>query len=307
MIEPQLPENEQDRLEALYALNILDTPEEERFDRITRLAAVVFGVPIALVSLLDEHRQWFKSRHGLQTPHTPRSISFCGHTIHDGVSLIVPDTLLDPRFVDNPLVTGEPHIRFYAGYPIHSPDGHPLGTLCIIDTRPRQATEINIASLRDLAKLVEEEINKTAIAQNVVTRREELNSALQQLSSHIHNSPLAVIQWDHSFKLNDWSQRAEEMFGWTADEIIGKHPSDWKFVFEEDQLSVNGAISRLLSCKERRNVSRNRNYRKDGEIVHCAWHNSVLFDQHGALVSVLSLAQDVTVEVKAKEALRMLV
>lgn len=131
------PDNEAERLHALCGLNLLDTAPEERFDRITRIAAQFFDVPIVLVSLIDSDRQWFKSRHGLAAEETPRSMAFCAHAIEQDDVLIVEDATLDDRFRNNPLVTGEPFIRFYAGYPIRTSDGVVVGTLCLIDKTPR--------------------------------------------------------------------------------------------------------------------------------------------------------------------------
>ena len=118
MLEPPVPADEPVRLIALRALNLLDTPAEERFERITRTAIRTFDVPIALISLVDAERQWIKSCQGFAISETPRSISFCGHAILQDQALVIPDARLDPRFVDNPLVTGGPHIRFYAGQPL---------------------------------------------------------------------------------------------------------------------------------------------------------------------------------------------
>ena len=137
MKSPSAPQDEQIRLDTLHSFNILDTEHEERFDRLTRMAKRLFGVPIALVSLVDESRQWFKSCFGLSISETSRDISFCGHTILGNDMFIIPDTSLDERFADNPLVLNEPYIRFYAGYPLIAPNGSKLGTLCIIDTKPR--------------------------------------------------------------------------------------------------------------------------------------------------------------------------
>ena len=124
----------------------------------TRLAQRLFGVPIALVSLVDEERQWFKSRQGLDVPETPREDSFCAHAITGDEVMHVPDAWADPRFSDNPLVVGAPEIRFYAGCPIAGPGGAKLGTLCIIDREPRELTEADAALLRDLAEVVEDEV-----------------------------------------------------------------------------------------------------------------------------------------------------
>ena len=161
-IRASLPENEAARLAALDALEILDSAPEERFDRIIRIASGAFEVPIALVSLVDRDRQWFKSCIGLDVKETPRDMAFCAHAILEDELLIIPDALQDPRFADNPLVTGEPHVRFYAGCPLKLPDGNTMGTLCLIDTRPRQLDDGRIKLLRDLGKLVETELSRKA-------------------------------------------------------------------------------------------------------------------------------------------------
>ena len=153
-----IPPNENERLNVLHALNLLDTPPEEVFDRITRLVARVLDVPIALVSLVDTDRQWFKSRVGLDATETPRELAFCAHAIVQTSPMIVPDATLDERFADNALVTSNPNIRFYAGVPLRSVSGLSIGTLCAIDSKPRKlnADEINI--LIDLAAVISKEV-----------------------------------------------------------------------------------------------------------------------------------------------------
>lgn len=160
MQAPSLPEDEALRLQTLHACAILDTVPEERFDRLTRLASHTFKANIALISLIDTDRQWFKSRQGLQAQQTGRDISFCGHAILSKDILYVPDACLDPRFSDNPLVTGSPFIRFYAGAPLRARNGQHLGTLCIIDSQPRTLDQKDLAALRDLADCVESEFNR---------------------------------------------------------------------------------------------------------------------------------------------------
>jgi len=162
MKEPPLPPREEDRLQALRALLILDTPPEERFDRLTAFAAQEFDMPIVLISLIDAQRQWFKARHGLDLCETSRGVSFCAHAILQDEVMVVPDAALDERFADNPLVTGEPHIRFYAGAPLKMPDGHNLGTLCVIDRSPRSLDAIDLAVLRSLRDLAVEELARRA-------------------------------------------------------------------------------------------------------------------------------------------------
>lgn len=156
-----LPKDEDRRIRSLYKINILDSNTEERFDRITRIAAAAFDVPIALVTLIDKDRQWFKSHFGINMLETPRDQAFCAYTILENKVMIVPDTLIDPRFADNPLVTGEPRIRFYAGYPLSLPDGTSPGTLCLIDTRPRDLDKTKRDLLCDLGRLVELELAAT--------------------------------------------------------------------------------------------------------------------------------------------------
>lgn len=136
---PSIPSNETERLRALADYEILDTDPETQFDALTKLAAIVLGVPIALVSLVDANRQWFKSRFGLGATETTRDVSFCGYAVALDAPLIVPDAFCDERFADNPLVTGAPHVRFYAGVPLRSDDGFVLGTLCAIDQEPRES------------------------------------------------------------------------------------------------------------------------------------------------------------------------
>lgn len=153
-----MPENEAQRLAALRRLLLLDTPPEERFDRIVEFAAGEFGVPMALISLVDSERLWLKAKTGLDVCEAPRSTSFCGHAIVSRETMIVPDATLDPRFFDNPLVTGEPGIRFYAGAPLALTDGHRLGTLCLLDTAPRTFDALDLAILGTLRDLAVEEL-----------------------------------------------------------------------------------------------------------------------------------------------------
>ena len=164
MQTPAIPDNERLRLDALRRISILDSSAEERFDRITRMARSMFDVPISLVSLVDENRQWFKSCCGLPVQETPRDVSFCGHAILGDGLFVVEDTRQDLRFADNPLVSGEPHIRFYAGCPLQIGEGYKLGTLCIIDRKPRLLDSRQQGLLTDLAGMVERELAAIQLA-----------------------------------------------------------------------------------------------------------------------------------------------
>lgn len=156
MLEPCMPHDEITRQITLDSLNILDTPPVEQLDRVTRLAAGYFKVTTALVSLVDDNRQWFLSRFGLDATETPRNISFCGHAILQNDTFIVPDAKKDERFGDNPLVTGKPFIRFYAGQPVYSKQGFALGTLCLIDDTPRSFSAAEAKALKDFSRMVEQ-------------------------------------------------------------------------------------------------------------------------------------------------------
>lgn len=158
------PGNEARRLAELQGLAILDTPREERFDRIARIAAASLDVPIALISLVDRDRQWFKSCIGLEVRETPREVAFCAHAVEQGADVVVPDTLLDERFADNPLVTDGPRIRFYAGAPLLTATGSCLGTLCVADTRPRELSAVELATLHDLRDMAVEQLARPAPA-----------------------------------------------------------------------------------------------------------------------------------------------
>jgi GGDEF domain-containing protein len=156
---PKIPPNEAKRLKALHSLHILDTPLDENFERITRIAKQIFGVPIVAITLIDKERQWFKSSQGLKDTEHSRDTSFCAHTINEEEMLMVEDTKKDERFFDNPLVTGDLNIRFYAGVPISADHKNNIGALCLIDHKPRTLTPDEIKCLKDLSELAEYELS----------------------------------------------------------------------------------------------------------------------------------------------------
>ena len=164
MRAPLIPANERARLALLGETELLGSEREERFDRLTRIAKAYFNVPIVLVTLLDQNRQWFKSCIGLDVDETPRNVSFCGHTILSDQVLLVHDALQDPRFADNPLVLEAPRMRFYAGAPLTVRDNVRFGSFCIIDTIPRMMSDTDVQVLRDLADCAIDEIRRSLTA-----------------------------------------------------------------------------------------------------------------------------------------------
>ena len=222
-MRPPLLTSEAERLDALHSYGILDTPPEAAFERIARLASRMLGMPIAAVSFVDKDRQWFKARVGVDIWETTREVSFCAHAIHDDKIMVVPDAKADPRFADNALVTGDPGVRFYAGAPLHTKDGHPLGTLCVLDRRPRRFTATQHQILADLAALVLDElalrleisarqkaeadlrerheslqISHESVERAIVERTAELTEANRSLQSEIRQRVLADRERAHS-------------------------------------------------------------------------------------------------------------
>ena len=210
MLEPKLLD-EEGRIAALIRYDVLETPPEAPFEKITMLVQDVLQVPICAVSLVDREQQWFKSIQGLDTRRTPRSISFCSHTIRTDEAFVVTDALEDPRFSANPLVVGEPHIRSYAGVPLRTPDGYNVGALCAIDTTPREFSEAQLGILRSFASLVVDELELRRIAERdhltgALTRRgfvEQLKKEISRCRRHGRESVLLLMDVDHFKRVND--------------------------------------------------------------------------------------------------------
>lgn len=211
MKSPDFPSNEQERIATLHSTNLLDTSFEERFDRVTRIAKNLFDVSIALVSLVDNNRQWFKSCIGLDVRETSREISFCGHAILNNHVFVIEDTYLDDRFKDNPLVTQAPFIRFYAGYPLKMSNGIKIGTLCIIDQNPRKFTKKDESLLIDLGNIVESELSTIDYAVkdeltdlfNVRGLKLLMKNNISLLQREHSSSVIVFLDLDQFKKIND--------------------------------------------------------------------------------------------------------
>lgn len=229
-----LPENELQRLNALQNYRILDTLSEGDYDRITELASLIFDVPISLVSLIDEDRQWFKSKIGLEVPETPRELAFCQHAILDTCIFEVEDAALDARFKENILVTSEPNIRFYAGCPLIDPNGFALGTLCVIDQKPRILTK----SQKRALELLAEEVMTLIVEKR---KKEELKNfeTLFELS----NDLLFVGGIDGFFK--KINPAFEKVLGWEKDYLLTTSTLD--FIHPDD---LDGTLAELRKLSE---------------------------------------------------------
>ncbi|MEP5697907.1 MAG: PAS domain S-box protein, partial [Sneathiella sp.] len=214
-----IPEYEDSRLEVLRGLDILDTGADEGFDRLTRIVKSHFEVPIVLVSLVDEHRQWFKSRQGLDACETPRDISFCGHAILGDDIFYIPDAKADARFQDNPLVTGPPGIQFYAGVPLSAEGGLKVGTLCVIDTKPRQFNSDQFIALKDFGDCVEQQLVQSRLhndAKFLVSQTSRLNTLLEAVAD-------GIVTIDNSGIIESVNTEAAHIFGYEPYELVGQN------------------------------------------------------------------------------------
>lgn len=294
----RFPADEGERLRALHQYRLLDTAGEPAFDRITKLAAWVFRTPIALISLVDFDRQWFKSTFGLAAQQTPRAVAFCSHAIREDDVLVVPDATRDPRFKANPLVTGEPRIRFYAGAPIRTPDGFALGTLSIIDRVPRNLDRDQVEKLADLAALGGDEMElQLALSRTRDAQARALESlALFQVLTEEAAVGVYMIQDDRFQFVN---RAMSEMFGFTADEFRAMDPL--AIVHEGWKAAVADQIERRMSGRTAQSRHRFTGVTAKGEIR--------MFEVDGgrAIVrgrpAVIGTLRDVTDEARAEQRL----
>ncbi|MGE3154611.1 MAG: GAF domain-containing protein [Nitrospiraceae bacterium] len=220
-----MPQDEEQRLQALNRCGILDTKPEPAFADLVRLATQICGTPIALISLLDPYRQWFKAKKGFSACEISRDVAFCAHTILERGLLIVSDTLADERFADNPLVTGDPRIRFYAGTPLVTGDGCALGTLCVLDLTPRQLSGEQEAALAALGRQVmnqmELRLRNQGLSRSIAAERSAV-AAQAWLRFAIDHSLEGVALLDREGRLAYLNQAFATMYGFDVGELMGR-------------------------------------------------------------------------------------
>jgi PAS domain S-box-containing protein len=227
-----LPVTEEERLSRLHGLDILDSPPEENFDRLTRMAATLLEVPICAISLIDTDRQWFKSIVGLDASETPREVAFCAHTMLKEAVMEVADATADPRFAHNPLVTGDPNIRFYAGAPLKTRDGVPLGALCVIDNQPRTLTPMQHQVLTDLAAMAVDAIDLRTALRDARRRENATRAATAALAASeatqravLETAVDAIITIDRRGIIRTVNPATVRLFGYAENEMIGQNVS----------------------------------------------------------------------------------
>ncbi len=289
MLAAPVPDNEVERLQSLLAMDIMDTAPERELDQVARLAALAFDVPVALISLIDEKRQWFKACVGLAVSETSRDVSFCGHAIADDITFVVEDAAKDPRFADNPLVTGEPFIRFYAGHPLHSPEGFRIGTLCIIDDAPRRFDADAQARLAALAGWAEAEIHARS-------ERGAGGTVVRAMDRHrfwrLSKDLLCVAGLDGFFK--DLSPSFSASLGYSMKDLTDRPFLD--FVHPDDVASTMAEMEKLRDGAATLHF-RNRYRHRNGRYLWLDW-SAV---PEGA--SIYAIARDVTDDVVMEERL----
>ena len=292
-----IPSNEEKRIASLRSLSILDTPPEERFDRITRVAAELFGVPIALISLVDSNRQWFKSCYGITMNETPRDISFCAHAILGTDIFYVPDTMRDPRFADSPLVS-EQSIRFYAGLPLAGPEDHMIGTLCIMDNVPRELTEEDKRLLRDLGAWAHAEITALhLLKREVASARDQLKETEQTFAKFLDGLPVGVFVLDNQGKPCYENKTAEQILGKGiipedgAEQLANTYHVYLEGTDQEypaHKMPIVRALKGLSTEAEDMDI-----HRPDGVMSVQVWATPI-FNEHGEITHAIAAFQDIT-------------
>ncbi len=291
------------RSDALHSYSVLDTPREEEFDNIARIAAEVCGTPIAVVNLVDTARQFFKAEVGLGVRETPLETSFCGHAMLAEDFMMVPDATKDPRFNGNPLVTGEPGLRFYAGALLKTKEGLPIGTVCVLDTVPRQLDDHQVRTLRLLARqaMTQLELRK-ALIERERTLAEQRVQALRSRKILDSAVDFGIVVINPGGMVTEWSKGAEAIFGWTEEEMLGM-PAD-RFFTPEDRLHGRVGVEMAEALRDGRAVDERWHLKKDGSRFWASGEMTPLMSDAGEHQGFVKVLRDRTAEHLAGERLR---
>lgn len=287
-----IPDDDSDRLAEIAELGMVEYPRDEQLDRITAAATQYFRSPISLVTLIDRDRQIFKSKVGLDVEQTGRDISFCGHAIMGDDPFVVADARTDARFADNPLVTGPPHIGFYAGYPIKGPGGHRLGTLCIIDQLPRSLNDAELLMLRVLAEAAQSRIAQMA-------RTQSLESPARLLAAATNAAGIGLWEWDIVTDVLTWDDKMYALYGTDATDFTGAYEAWAAGLHPADLKEAEATLERALAGGSKYD-SRFRVVWPKGEIHWIQSKATITRDEHGKPLSILGLNWDITAEKNAE-------
>ncbi|MCU0647391.1 MAG: ATP-binding protein [Gemmatimonadaceae bacterium] len=298
MQTPAVPANEGDRQAALDALEILDTPMEAAFDGIVQIAAQVLDVPIALLSLVDRDRQWFKARVGLEASELSRDVSFCGHVVADGQPLEVPDAHADERFADNPVVTGAPHVRFYAGMPLTTAEGHTVGTLCAVDHRPRTLTEGQRQSLDLLARQVVYLLEKRRMRLDAMRGRAAAQRTADRLAALVDSMAEGMVVQGSDGRILESNSAASRILGLSDAELRGVTSIDprWRSVHEDGSPfpgETHPAMVALRTRAPQRNVVMGV-HKPDGTLTWISINSMPIPDRDGTSLEVVTTFHDIS-------------
>ena len=300
------PANEPARLAALRDFDILDTPREDSYDAITKIASEICGTPIALISLVDGERQWFKSRVGLDASETSRDLAFCAHAIHGRELFQVPNTLLDDRFRGNPLVTGAPDIRFYAGMPLETSDGYAIGTLCVIDRRPRELTAGQQEALKNLSVLVVQQLEMRRalrMNQSLLQEKADVQLALAHFTALVDSAEDAVVSKTLDGVVQSWNPASERLFGYTAQEMIGQPITK---IFPPQRLDEEPVIREKIRRGERIEHFESVRIRKDSTSVAVSVTISPIRSAAGEIIGVSHIVRDISARKAQDQKLKLL-
>ncbi|MFZ4404569.1 MAG: PAS domain-containing protein [Pseudobdellovibrionaceae bacterium] len=302
MKKPAPTSNEKERLESLQSYQVLDTLSEIDYDDITHLAAEICGTPIALISLIDEKRQWFKSHHGLDATETPREFAFCAHAIHQSKVFIVEDARSDERFHDNPLVTGAPNVIFYAGAVLKNPDGHNIGTLCVIDHSPKKLTERQIKSLDILSRNVVHLLELRKTAKSALDKQEILNTLMAELEDNHRRLQLTISsvgvgtwQWNIVTSQVIWDDNQYRLYGVNKEDFTNDYDAWEKTLHPEDKEQLLPIIDQAINHGQPYDI-KFRVFAKDGSIRHIRSNAHIERNQEGKAIRMLGINWDVTKE-----------